>query len=98
MTSPFSLLAAALGGGGGEFSRIEFAPGTASLGARARESLDKVAKALADRPALTLTVIGESRLARTRGLEEERLQAARARREAAPVRSPAAPARPPRSP
>ena len=76
VTAPFSLLAAAFdGAGGGESSRIEFAPGTASLGATARESLDKLAKALADRPALKLTVVGESRLdAEAEAWRKERLQ------------------------
>jgi hypothetical protein len=62
ITAPFSLLASALGGGGSELSSVEFAPGTVVLDAGAKERLDKVAKALADRPALTLTVSGESRL------------------------------------
>jgi hypothetical protein len=62
VTAPFSLLASALGGGGSELSTIEFAPGTATLTPAAKESLDKIAKALADRPAINLTVTGESRL------------------------------------
>ena len=36
VTAPFSLLASALGGGGSELSRVEFAPGTAALDAGAR--------------------------------------------------------------
>jgi hypothetical protein len=75
VTAPFSLLASAFGGGGGELSRVEFAPGVATLDAGARESLDKIAKALADRPALTLTIVGESRLDRERDAwKKERLQ------------------------
>jgi hypothetical protein len=62
VTAPFSLLASALGGSSSELSRVEFAPGSAALDADAKERLDKVAKALAERPALTLTVSGESRL------------------------------------
>ncbi|MEO8523666.1 MAG: DUF748 domain-containing protein [Caldimonas sp.] len=62
VTAPFSLLASAFGGGGSELSIVEFAPGTATLATPARESLDKVAKALVERPALTLTVSGESSL------------------------------------
>ncbi len=74
LTAPFSLLARALGGGDGAMSRVEFAPGTATLDVAARESLDKVAKALAERPALTLTVVGESRLDREReAWKKERL-------------------------
>ncbi|HEY2188148.1 MAG TPA: DUF748 domain-containing protein [Caldimonas sp.] len=63
VTAPFTVLASAFGGGGtGELSYIEFAPGTSTLDTGARENLDKIAKALADRPALTLTITGESRL------------------------------------
>ncbi|HTJ05297.1 MAG TPA: DUF748 domain-containing protein [Caldimonas sp.] len=65
VSAPFTLLASAFGGaGGGERSYVEFAPGTAALGDAQRESLDKVAKALAERPGLTLTIVGESRLER----------------------------------
>ena len=62
VTAPFSLLASAFGGSGSEASTIEFAPGTATLTPAAKETLDKIAKALADRPAINLTVTGESRL------------------------------------
>ncbi|MEP6739895.1 MAG: DUF748 domain-containing protein, partial [Caldimonas sp.] len=65
LTSPFSLLSSALGGGGGgsgEISTIEFAPGTATLLPAAKASLDKIATALVERPQLTMTVSGESRL------------------------------------
>ncbi|MEO8310404.1 MAG: DUF748 domain-containing protein [Caldimonas sp.] len=80
VTAPFALLSSAFGGGEGELSRVEFAPGVATLDAGAKESLDKIAKALADRPALTLTVTGESRLDRERDAwKKERLvQAVRA--------------------
>ena len=65
VSAPFKLLASAFGGGeASELSRIDFAPGVATLDDPARESLDKVAKALAERPALTLTITGESRLDR----------------------------------
>jgi hypothetical protein len=74
VTAPFALLASAFGGGSSELSRVDFAPGVATLDASARESLDKVATALADRPALTLTVVGESRLDRERDAwKKERL-------------------------
>ncbi|MEO7116313.1 MAG: DUF748 domain-containing protein, partial [Caldimonas sp.] len=62
VTAPFSLLASAFGGGGSELSTIEFAPGTSALTPEAKETLDKVAKGLADRPSINLTVTGESRL------------------------------------
>jgi hypothetical protein len=74
VTAPFALLASAVGGGGAELSRVEFAPGVATLDASAREGLDKIATALAERPALTLTVTGESRLDREReAWKKERL-------------------------
>ena len=77
MTAPFSLLASAFGGGGSELSTIEFAPGTATLAPAAKESLDKVAKALVERPALTLTVSGESSLESEReAWKRDRLQQA----------------------
>ena len=75
VTAPFSLLASAFGGGGSELSTIEFAPGTATLAPAAKESLDKIAKALLERPTLTLTVSGESRLESEReAWKRERLQ------------------------
>ncbi|RZL86465.1 MAG: DUF748 domain-containing protein [Variovorax sp.] len=62
-TAPFALLTGGLGGGGGgESSAIAFAPGSSALTPAAKEGLDKVAKALADRPALQMTVIGTSSL------------------------------------
>ncbi len=60
VTAPFSLLTGGLGGGGGDASTIAFAPGSAELDDAARQALDKVAKALTDRPALRLTVVGQS--------------------------------------
>ena len=76
VTAPFSLLASAFGGGSSsEMSSIEFAPGTAALTPAARETLDKVAKALAERPAVSLTVTGESRLDReSDAWKKDRLQ------------------------
>lgn len=67
LTAPFSLLASAFGGGGEEMSQITFAPGSAVLGEDSRRRLDAVAKALADRPALQLTVVGHSDLDAERG-------------------------------
>lgn len=76
ITSPFSLLASAFGGGGDELSVVKFAPGSAVLAADARAGLDKVAKALVDRPALTMTVVGTASLqAEREGYRRERLNA-----------------------
>ncbi len=76
ITAPFSLLAGALGGGGDELSQVAFAPGSAVLSDEGRQRLDKIAKALADRPALQLTVIGHSDLdAERSGLRRARLDA-----------------------
>ena len=76
ITAPFSLLAGALGGGGDELSQVAFAPGSALLSDEGRQRLDKIAKALADRPALQLTVIGHSDLEAERsGLRRARLDA-----------------------
>ncbi|WP_418145489.1 DUF748 domain-containing protein [Variovorax paradoxus] len=66
VTSPFSLLTGGLGGGSGESSTITFEPGSAVLSATAKESLDKVVKALTERPNLRMTVVG------TASLEKER--------------------------
>lgn len=74
LTSPFSLLASALGGGD-EMSHVPFAPGSAALTPEAQQNLDKVAKALADRPALKITVTGTASLPEEReGLQRESLQ------------------------
>ena len=62
ITAPFSLLARALGGGADELATVNFAAGSAQLTPDARAGLDKVAKALADRPALQLTVVGTGSL------------------------------------
>ncbi|QMV74304.1 DUF748 domain-containing protein [Comamonas piscis] len=63
VTSPFALLSGAFGGGS-EASHVPFGPGSAMLDAASKESLDKVAKALEDRPALQLTVAGQADLER----------------------------------
>jgi hypothetical protein len=76
ITSPFSLLANAFGGGGEELSIVGFAPGSAELRPEAKAGLDKVAKALADRPSLRLTVVGTSSVeAEREGFKRERLDA-----------------------
>lgn len=66
ISAPFTLLASVLGGGGEELSMVNFAPGSASLSPEARAGLDKVAKALLERPALTLTVVGSASLVHER--------------------------------
>lgn len=66
LTAPFTLLASAFGGGGDELSQVAFMPGSAQLQPDARSGLDKVAKALTDRPSLRMTVTG------TANLEQER--------------------------
>ncbi|NMM75158.1 DUF748 domain-containing protein [Acidovorax sp. SRB_24] len=78
VTAPFSLLAHALGGGGGESpSAVAFAPGSAHLDDSARQALDKVARALTDRPSLTMTVVGEASAEMERDAwKRERLQQA----------------------
>ncbi|MDP3797143.1 MAG: DUF748 domain-containing protein [Polaromonas sp.] len=74
ITAPFSLLANALGGGGEELSAVSFKAGSAQLAPEARAGLDKVAKALVDRPALKLTVVGTSSMeAEREGFKRERL-------------------------
>ncbi|WP_027996085.1 DUF748 domain-containing protein [Simplicispira psychrophila] len=74
ITSPFSLLSSALGGGD-ELGQVEFALGSAALDAPARQQLDKVARALLDRPALKMTVVGEaSSDAERSAWKRERLQ------------------------
>ena len=74
ITSPFSLLASAFGGGD-ELSQVAFAPGSAVLTAQATQGLDKVAKALTERPALKMTVVGTASLdAERAAYKRERLQ------------------------
>lgn len=57
LTAPFSLLA---GGGSDDLSYVAFEPGTARIAESGRGVIDKVAKALTDRPALKMTVTGAS--------------------------------------
>jgi hypothetical protein len=74
ITAPFSLLARAFGGGD-ELSSVAFAPGSATLTPEAQQNLDKVAKALTERPALKITVTGTASLEREReAIQRERLQ------------------------
>jgi hypothetical protein len=55
--SPFSLLGA-LVGGGEELSYIEFAPGQSTIGEVEAAKIDKLGKALYERPALNLEISG----------------------------------------
>jgi len=55
LTAPFALLA---GGGSEDLSLVEFRPGTALVNAGGNAAIDKVAKALIDKPALKVTVTG----------------------------------------
>ena len=80
ITAPFSLLARALGGGD-ELATVRYAAGSAQLSSEARAGLDKVAKALADRPALQLTVVGTGSLDAERDALQRELLAERVRAE-----------------
>jgi len=86
-TAPFALLTG--GGGGGESSAIVFAPGSTELSAEAKQSLDKVAKAIIDRPGLQMTVIGTASLEHERdGYQRQRVrQLAQAEKRRAAVRA-----------
>ncbi|MFN7120667.1 MAG: DUF748 domain-containing protein [Hydrogenophaga sp.] len=74
ITAPFSLIASAFGGGAEAPSQVVFAPGSAVLAAENQQRLESVAKALADRPALQITVVGHSDLEAERsGYQRSRL-------------------------
>ncbi len=76
ITAPFSLLASAFGDGGDELSTVSFAAGSATLTPEAQAGLDKVAKALLQRPALKMTVVGSASLeAEREAFKREQLQA-----------------------
>ncbi|MES2533086.1 MAG: DUF748 domain-containing protein [Pseudomonadota bacterium] len=62
VTAPFSLLTGGFGGGTIESSAIAFEPGLSALPPQAGANLDKIAKALNDRPALQMTVVGTASL------------------------------------
>ncbi len=55
LTSPFALLS---GGGSDDLSFVAFDPGTPQVTEAGRATIDKVSKALQDRPALKMTVTG----------------------------------------
>ncbi len=57
-TAPFALLGKLLGGGGQEFSSVDFADGRETPDEAAKKKLDALAKALENRPALKLEAMG----------------------------------------
>ncbi|MCA7083567.1 DUF748 domain-containing protein [Cupriavidus sp. DB3] len=57
ITSPFSLIASAFGGGD-ELGYVEFAPGSANLTDAGRKKVETLGKALNDRPGLRLEITG----------------------------------------
>ena len=59
VTSPFSLLASAFGGGE-ELSYVEFAPGSAALTEDSQQRIDTLIKALTDRPGLKMDLSGRA--------------------------------------
>ena len=62
ITAPFSLIASAFSGGGADASQIGFDPGRAELSDAKRTQLESLAKALENRPALRVTIVGHSDL------------------------------------
>ena len=60
VTSPFKLLSAAFGGSDEDLSYIDFAPGSAVLDDKAKSSIATLVKALNDRPALQMDIIGRA--------------------------------------
>ncbi|HEX9011425.1 MAG TPA: DUF748 domain-containing protein [Holophagaceae bacterium] len=59
-TSPFTLVGKLFGGEAGDLSQLAFAPGSDALDAAATAKLQALAKALAERPALSLEARGEA--------------------------------------
>ncbi|EKS9794158.1 MULTISPECIES: DUF748 domain-containing protein [Burkholderia] len=58
VTSPFSLLAHAFGGGGEDLGYVEFAPGSYQLDDAQQKKLDTVVKMLIEKPSIRLDLIG----------------------------------------
>ncbi|MBD8900347.1 DUF748 domain-containing protein [Rhodanobacter sp. DHG33] len=61
VTSPFRLIASAMGGGGGkqqDLGYVEFAPGSAVLDAKAQDKLAQIVKILQQKTALKLDITG----------------------------------------
>ena len=75
VTAPFSLIVSAFGSAE-EPGVVNFAPGSAALDVDGRAGLDKVVKALQERPALHMTVVGMASLELEReAFKREQLQA-----------------------
>lgn len=79
VTAPFALLGALFGGGGGELSWVEFAPGFTNLSDAAQMKLKTLAKALSERPALKLEMSGQSDAASDREALKRRALAQKVR-------------------
>ncbi len=76
ITAPFSLIASAFSGGGADASQVDFAPGRVELADAQRTKLESLAKALENRPALRVTIVGHSDLEAERaGWQRARLDA-----------------------
>lgn len=60
VTAPFKLLGAIFGGGDTDLSYIDFAPGSSQLDDKAKTNIATLVKALNDRPALKVDVIGRA--------------------------------------
>jgi hypothetical protein len=76
ITSPFSLLTGMLGGADTDLSQVAFVPGTTRFDPASAAKLERVAKALTDKPGLTLTVVGSANLdAERNAYQRERLNA-----------------------
>ena len=59
VTAPFTLLASAFGGSE-QLQYVEFAPGSSTLSADAQKKLETLAKAMVDKPAVKLDLIGRA--------------------------------------
>ena len=74
VTSPFALINSMFGGDSEELGYVEFAPGSDALTSADEQKLEKLTKALNDRPALKLDIIGRvDPIADTNGLRRAAL-------------------------
>ncbi|MDZ7761249.1 MAG: DUF748 domain-containing protein [Desulfovermiculus sp.] len=64
--SPFAALGALVPGGGEDINQVLFAPGQSSLDGEAKEKLEKLGKALYERPELQVDVLGTADTSRDR--------------------------------